>query len=60
MHDGRVTPWIGQDSSVLIRNIAIQSSIFPSTLRNGILSSKLVKILINLLFYFFKINIIII
>lgn len=42
IHDGRVAPWNGENSPVLIRNNSIQTSIFTSTLRNGILSGKLV------------------
>ncbi|CAF1124596.1 unnamed protein product [Rotaria sp. Silwood1] len=40
MHDGRVAPWIGENSPILIQNISLQLSIFPSALRNGILSAK--------------------
>lgn len=43
MHDGRVSPWSGENSPVLIQNSSIQSSTFASVLRNGILSSKLVE-----------------
>jgi hypothetical protein len=42
IHDGRVAPWNGENSPVLIRNNSFQSSIFPSVLRNGILSTKFV------------------
>jgi len=44
IHDGRVAPWNGENSPVLIRNNSFQSSIFSSVLRNGILSTKLVFI----------------
>ncbi|CAF4100035.1 unnamed protein product, partial [Adineta steineri] len=40
MHDGRVAPWNGENSPVLIQNNSIQSAIFPSVLRNGIHSAK--------------------
>ncbi|CAF3441204.1 unnamed protein product, partial [Rotaria sp. Silwood2] len=40
LHDGRIAPWDGINSTLLIRNSSYQSSIFQSTLRNGILSSK--------------------
>ena len=40
MHDGRVAPWTGENSLVLIQNTSRQSPTFSSTLRNGILSSK--------------------
>jgi hypothetical protein len=61
MHDGRVAPWNGENSPVLIRNNSIQSTIFPSALRNGILSTKLDKLFISFISLFFlsflKINI---
>ncbi|CAF3308495.1 unnamed protein product, partial [Rotaria sp. Silwood2] len=41
MHDGRIAPWNGENSPVLIQNTSTQSSIFLSALRNGILSAKL-------------------
>ncbi|CAF1215178.1 unnamed protein product [Adineta ricciae] len=40
MHDGRVAPWARDFSPVLIQNNSYQSSIFPSSLRNGINSAK--------------------
>jgi hypothetical protein len=40
LHDGRIAPWSGENSAILIRNISSQSSTFLSTLRNGILSAK--------------------
>lgn len=43
MHDGRVAPWKGENSPVLIQNISTRSPIFISTLRNGIISSKFVS-----------------
>jgi hypothetical protein len=42
MHDGRVAPWNGENSPVLIQNNSFQFSTFSSTLRNGIVSAKLV------------------
>ncbi len=40
LHDGRIAPWNGERSTLLISNISTQSSTFISTLRNGILSAK--------------------
>jgi len=40
LHDGRVAPWNGTTSTILIGNSSSQSSTFISTLRNGIPSAK--------------------
>ncbi len=40
MHDGRVAPWNGENSPVLVQNISIRFSNFSNVLRNGIISSK--------------------
>ncbi|CAF1112160.1 unnamed protein product [Adineta steineri] len=40
-HDGRIAPWSTDMSTILIKNSSSQSSTFISTLRNGILSAKL-------------------
>ncbi|UJR20328.1 hypothetical protein I4U23_023459 [Adineta vaga] len=42
-HDGRIMPWNSTSSTLSIRNNLTQSSTFISTLRNGILSGKLVS-----------------
>ncbi|CAF0846728.1 unnamed protein product [Rotaria sordida] len=42
LHDGRIAPWNETNSTILIRNSSFRSSTFISTLRNGILSTKLV------------------
>jgi len=55
-HDGRVAPWNGENSPVLIQNTSRQLSIYSSALRNGILSSKFIFSNIYL-FYLLKINI---
>ena len=53
MHDGRVAPWTRESSPILIRNSSIQSSTFPSALRNGIVSAKLDYIFIYMKFNLF-------
>ena len=47
MHDGRVSPWTGENNSIVIQKNSNQLSRFESVLRNGIISSKFV-------FLFFK------
>ncbi|CAF2040937.1 unnamed protein product [Rotaria magnacalcarata] len=48
MHDGRLAPWNGENSPVLIQNNSSKSSIFVSTLRNGILSAKSTSLSLNI------------
>jgi len=50
IHDGRVAPWNGENSTVSILITSRQLSISSSALRNGILSAKFV---LNLKFYLF-------
>jgi len=40
LHDGRVAPWLADNSTIFITNTSITSFTFFSTLRNGIVSGR--------------------
>lgn len=41
LHDGRLAPWNSDNTTIFIRNNSLQLTSFLSSLRNGILSNKL-------------------